>query len=468
MAYSALRDTYLDPTKFADLDGALFVQVTDLLGNSRPDRTKQIYAPILAKWLRDNSPASFAGVFGSSQYPNTDAGNAALSEAAYGYSAALYMAFNALDPLLQNTFLIKQLLFNELQQPARPTSPSYLQYARSYRAIQTLFPASSGYTDNLAVYTVDPATISEDHPQGVPVRKLVNGEPAKATLVSTGNADLRLATLQTANGGDLTILGPGGNFVAGSVVRTSAQAAQRVTRFGVDQTASLTNGQLTNANVQRISSIPIGYEGLLTLNGGAISAFTDGNFLVNQSRVFSQAGGDITMWSSNGDLNAGQGPRSASNFPPISVRFDLDGFSQVDSAGSVSGAGIGAFRRHPDDPVSSVILIAPAGLVDAGDAGVRAAGDVLVAAARVANSDAFSAGGSISGVPAQGASPAAAAPAGANSAVAAQGGGARDGNDNADKRSIITVDVLGFVENASLCDDPSVTDQECRKKPNGN
>jgi len=453
--YAALRETYLNPANAADLDRALFVLTPDNLGINRPDRTKPIYAPILAKWLKSNAPSSFETIFGTTVFPDTAAGETALANAAYPQAAALYAVFGRLDPLLQNQFLRQEVLFNELQQPAIPTSPSYFQYYRGYRAIQTLFPVSAGYTNNLAVYTTDPTTITADSPQGIPTRNLVNGQPATAQTVATGNADLRLATIQTLNGGDLTILGPGGNFVAGSVVRTSTQAAQRVTRFGVDQSASLTYGQLVNRNTNRISAIPIGFEGVLTLNGGSVSTFTDGNFLVNQSRVFSLAGGDITMWSSNGDLNAGQGPRSASNFPPVTVRFNLDGFSQVDSAGSVSGAGIGAFQRRPTDPTSSIILVAPAGEVDAGDAGVRATGNVLVAAARVANSDGFSAGGTISGVPSLAATPAAIAPTSAASAVASQNGSSNSGNDNANRRSIISVEVLGYVGSNSQCEEGS-------------
>jgi len=57
----------------------------------------------------------------------------------------------------------------------------------------------------------------------------------------------------------------------------------------------------------------------------------------------------------------------------VTVRFNLDGYAEVDSAGSVSGAGIGSFKPTPDAPPSPVTLIAPAGTVDAGDAGVRAA-----------------------------------------------------------------------------------------------
>lgn len=447
--YGALASTYLDPANAAKLDGALFVQVTDVLGNDHPDRTKPIYAPILATWLRTHAPDAFARVFGAEAYPDSATGNAALASAAYGRLGDLYSAFTGLDPLLQQSFLIKQLYFNELQQ-----TPSI----RAYRAVDTLFPAAWGYTDNLAEFTTGAATINADHPLGQPVRTLVDGQPKVATRVITGSIDLRLATLETTRGGDIAILGPGGNFIGGSVVRTSEQAARRVTRFGVGATSSLAYGQLRNGNVRAIDSIPIGYEGVLSLRGGNLFSFTDGNFLVNQSRVFSIAGGNIVMFSSNGDLNAGQGPRSASNFPPVTVRFNLDGYAEVDSAGSVSGAGIGSFKPTPDAPASSVSLIAPVGTVDAGDAGVRASGDVIVIAARVTNADAISSSsGSISGVPSS-APAAVATPAGANAAVAAQANG-KAGGSNGDKRSIITVEVRGFA-GSDTCSDPN--DPACK------
>lgn len=447
--YDGLSSTYLDPANAAKLDGALFVQVVDALGNNRPDRTRPVYAPILARWLRSRAPAAFQAVFGTTSYPDTTAGNAALTTAAYGRMADLYAAFQALDPLLRQSFLVKEVFYRELQQ-----SPSI----QAYRAVDTLFPAAWGYTNNLAEFTTDPATVNEDHPLGQPTRNLADGQPVKAVQVVTGSIDLRLATLETTRGGDITILGPGGNFIGGSVVRTSEQAARRVSRFGVGPTSSLAYGQIRNTNVRAISSIPIGYEGVLSLRGGKLYSFTDGDLLVNQSRVFSVGGGDIVLFSSNGDLNAGQGPRSASNFPPVTVRFNLDGYTEVDSAGSVSGAGIGAFKPSPDSPASSVSLIAPVGTVDAGDAGVRASGDVVVIAARVANADAISSSsGTISGVP-SGTPAAVATPAGATSAVAAQSNSQNNAN-NTEKRSVITVEVKGFA-GSDACDDPN--DPNCK------
>ncbi|MGI9376718.1 MAG: filamentous hemagglutinin N-terminal domain-containing protein, partial [Tsuneonella suprasediminis] len=344
--YAALRETYLNPDNLGQLDGDLFEQVTDSFGNVRPNRAKPIYAPKLATWLRDHYPERFAEIFGGERFVS----NAALAEAAYGKSAELYTAFSSLDLLHQQDFLINDLYFNEIAAPADAEGPSYLQYVRGYRAVNTLFSPERGYTDNLAPYTTDPSTISEDHPLGEPTRNLVDGQPQRADRVVTGNVDLRLSTIQTVRGGDVTILGPGGDFIAGSVVRTSDQPERRASAFRPprpDSTPPLESGQLGSPSSGEIDSIPLGYEGLLTLSGGAIRSFTDGDFILNQSRVFTQQSGDITMWSSNGDLAAGQGPKSASNFPPVTVRFDENGFSEVNSAGSVSGAGIGSFQRSP-------------------------------------------------------------------------------------------------------------------------
>ena len=456
--FNALQATYLDPANAALLDGDLFVQVSDASGNLSPDRTRPVYAPILAEWLRDKAPAAFAAIFGAT--PPT---GEALATASYARMADLYAAFAGLDNLTRRGFLVDQLYFNELAQTAIPTSPSYQQYVRGYRATQTLFPTSLGYTDNLAPYTTDPATITPDHPLGVPTRDVVNGEPAAAARVLTGNVDLRLATIETERGGDITILGPGGDVLAGSVVRTSDQAARRATLFGVPASAALESGILSRLNQAPISAIPIGFEGVLTLRGGTIRSATDGDFRLNQSRLFTLGGGDITLWSSNGDLNAGQGPRSASSFPPVTVRFDLNGRAEVDSAGSVAGAGIGAFKPTPDSPNANIILVAPVGEVDAGDAGVRASGNVFVAAARVANADNFSAGGDISGVPSATATAGAAVPTdAASSVVGAISALANNAANNTDKLSLISVDVLGFLGGVGDdCDDEDKVNGVC-------
>lgn len=438
--YVALRETYLNPANYAKLDGDLFEQITDVNGNQSPDRTRPVYAPKLARWLKANAPDAFAAVFGDL----TLADDAALTTAAYARANNLYAAFANLSQIVQNRFLVNTLYFGELAAPADPNGTSFQQYIRGYRAVQTLFPTSLGYTDNLAPYTTDPATVNADHPLGVPVRNIVNGEPQVATRVLTGNVDLRLSTIETTRGGDITILGPGGDFIGGSVVRTSVQPTRRVTTA-----VNFIGGGLplaSRASPLPFTGVPIGFEGILTLRGGSISSYTDGDLRLNQSRLFTQAGGGITLWSSNGNLNAGQGPKSSSNFPPITQRFNPDGLGEVDSAGSVAGAGIGAFKQNPTDPESAIVLVAPVGEVDAGDAGVRASGNIFVAAARVANADNFQTSGTISGVPSGAVVAAPVTPASAASAVAANAARVAGGDSNGSDRTIITVDVTGAVD----------------------
>ncbi|OYU36050.1 filamentous haemagglutinin family protein [Novosphingobium sp. PASSN1] len=442
--YTKLRSTYLDPANLAKLDGDLFVQNVDAAGNKTPDRSKPIYAPKLALWLQANAPEAFASVFAD----NPSISGEALTAAAYTRLDKLYAAFTGqVSELQQRQFLIGQVYFGEIAAPADPNGASYQQYVRGYRAIQTLFPATLGYTDNLATFATDPASVTTDHPLGDAVKKLVDGEPARAARIITGNVDLRLATIETGRGGSIDILGPGGDFIAGSVVRTSEQAARKTTLYSQTGVDFFRTGFGLNRSPVGIEAIPIGFEGVLSLRGGAIRSFTDGDFRLNQSRLFSLSGGDITMWSSNGDLNAGQGPKTASNFPPIVLRFTPNAVGEVDSAGSVSGAGIAALRPSLDVAPSRVTLIAPVGTVDAGDAGVRASGDVFVAAARVANADNFKVGGVSVGVPSSVvvAAPAAPASAAAATAATAAQAGAQQRGDSADRRSIIRVDVLGFI-----------------------
>jgi filamentous hemagglutinin family protein len=414
--YDGLRDTYLDPANIGALDDDLFAQVPDANGNLVADRDAPIYADILIAWIAANTeiePANYAQA---------------------------YQAFLALDPLVQRRFLVNELYFNELEATSRPDGPSYLQYSRGYRAVNTLFPAALGYTEN----------------------NLEGGASGASETIETGNLDLRIATIQTARGGSISILGPGGRILAGSTVRTAEQAARRSydgarlfagdrpVAFGSDGSPQIGFSQISPST---IDSIPTGLEGIITLRGGAIRSFTDADLLLNQSRLFTQAGGDITLWSSNGDLNAGQGPRSAANFPPVVVRIDENAFSQVDAVGGVSGAGIAAFTPAAGVTAPDVFLIAPRGTVDAGDAGVRVAGNLFVAAAAVANADNFQVGGTSFGVVS---SPVvdAGAQAAANAASAAAqqvAEGAAQGNRRDDPLSRISVDVQGY---AGAADDP--------------
>ncbi|HEY9267816.1 MAG TPA: filamentous hemagglutinin family protein, partial [Methylotenera sp.] len=126
--------------------------------------------------------------------------------------------------------------------------------------------------------------------------------------------------------------------------------------------------------------------GIVTVRGGSVRALTDGDFLVNQSRVFTLGGGDILLWSSRGNIDAGRGAKSAGATPPPQLVLRGDQFV-LDTSRSISGSGIGVLLSSPDIVPGDVDLIAPNGEVNAGDAGIRSAGNLTIAAPRVVGAD---------------------------------------------------------------------------------
>lgn len=458
--FAALRETYVNPANIGALNGDLFEQDVDQFGNRTPDRTRPIYSPILIAWMQEQQAPALLAAFGTTDVT----------------AAQAYQVFAALPDLTQRRFLLDKVYFNELAAPAIPDGDSYLQYARGYLAVETLFNPALGYTQSLqrddnGAYVIDPET-------GFPARL------DEAITVNTGDLDLRLAAIETTRNSNITLLGPGGDAILGSVVRTSAQAARLAYQPELLGLRGAVTRPLPNASqTLTVLDIPLGYEGMLTLRGGGINSFTDGDLRLNQSRLFTQQSGDIIAWSSNGDLNAGQGPKSAGSVPPIVLRFNPNGGSEVDAAGGVVGAGIAGFagllRLNPltgrfelidatndpdaatafaqlageDESVEAVVngktyrrdrpnitLVAPAGTIDAGDAGVRSAGTIFVAAESFANADSLSSEGGVSGIAT--ASVVTATPASAASAAVANVFQAEQANTT-DQRSRITVDVLG-------------------------
>ncbi|WP_272840427.1 filamentous haemagglutinin family protein [Rhodoplanes sp. TEM] len=343
--YAALREKYVNPANVSFL-------------------TWEGYADELVAWMQARHPDLLLSAYGTT----------AVTE------AQAYAAFTSLPMLEQRIFLLSEVYYNELEQVAVTTSASYQKYSRGYEAVNTLFPAANGYTANS-----------------------LEGGAVDTALVATGDLDLRLATLQTTRGGDINLIGPGGDIIAGSVVRTSTQAARR--NYYAPVYSGLTNSTVWESVVSgstsggtAIDSIPTGLEGILTLRGGSVRSFTDGSLVLNQSRLFTQGGGDIVAWSSNGDLNAGQGPKTSANFPPIVVSFDWNLFGEVDKQAGVTGAGIAAFQPSVDEEAPDVYLLAPRGTVDAGDAGLRVAGNLSVVALEVRNADNIQVGGAVTGL----------------------------------------------------------------------
>jgi len=289
-------------------------------------------------------------------------------------------------------------------------SPFAGKYARGFAAINALFPASLGYTAN----------------------GLEGGLNGAGTTVHTGDLDIRGSTIQTQRGGDVSIVAPGGQALLGSV----SAPPVIVSSAGV---------VLAGPNTQ----------GVLTLQQGDITFVTDRSTLLAQSRIFTEQGGDIVMWSSNGDINAGKGAKTNSEIPPVRYLCTVDAWCAQDPSGQVAGAGIATLQTVPGAPEGSVYLMAPRGTVDAGDAGIRVSGNLVVAAARVANADNVQVKGESVGLPVVqsvnvGALNAASAAANAAS-KAAEDVVRQQQSDSRDRMpSIISVQVVGGNSGASV------------------
>jgi hypothetical protein len=209
----------------------------------------------------------------------------------------------------------------------------------------------------------------------------------------------------------------------------------------VGTTALEINSKLSNSSL-----------GILSLDNGAVNIFTDVSVLVNQSRILTVQGGDILMWSSNGDLDAGRGAKTTVDFKPLSVQFDPADLQTINLNGLVSGAGIGTIRSTPDAPAASTELTAARGTINAGDAGLRSSGSISLVALQVLNAANISSVGAVSNnTSVQGpnigdltstSSTAGQAAKAGEDAAAAASRGTQAGVRNVP--SLITVEVLGF------------------------
>jgi hypothetical protein len=195
--------------------------------------------------------------------------------------------------------------------------------------------------------------------------------------------------------------------------------------------------------------------GVVVQGSGSINAQVNSDFMVNQSRVFALNGGDITIWSSNGNIDAGRGAKSALTIPPPEVSFDAAGNLKIIYPPAVSGSGIRTAASIGGRP-GDVYLAAPKGVVDAGEAGIGGS-NITIAATAVLGANNIQVSGTSTGVPVAGASvpiaPAGAAAAATAAANTAESAVNNDTNQAKERNSMadnamnpLSVDILGFGE----------------------
>lgn len=192
--------------------------------------------------------------------------------------------------------------------------------------------------------------------------------------ITGGNINVFGSQLKTARGGGINIFAPGGSVQAG-LAEKPAWVKE-----------ALVSDPTFESNL-----------GIYTIAGGNLQSLVKSDFLVNQGRVFTLGGGDITLVSQYGNIDAGKGAKTSQSTPPPLIRTDANGNTVVDISASISGSGIATLRTSPDVPASNVYPIAPRGIFDAGDAGIRSTGTVNIVAQTVLNANNIAAAGGVSG-----------------------------------------------------------------------
>ena len=335
-------------------------------------------------------------------------------------------AFKPDQPLTERQATLVISLFSLILRDAArdrndPDNPAFGTYTNGFAAITALFPGS-------------PIPSADDLSSTVPVVR-----PAGPW---TGKFTLSTKEIKTFEGGDISLLAPGGEITVGRA--TDPQKPD---------------------------------QGVLTERGGGISIFAADSVNVGTSRIFTLRGGDEIIWSTWGNIAAGSGSKTVFSAPPTRVLIDpQSGDVQNDLAGLATGSGIGVLATLAGVKPGDVDLIAPVGTIDAGDAGIRSSGNLNVAARVILNASNIQVGGTSSGTPPPPPAPNLGSLTAASSASAAASSAANDvakqnsgSSQMAELPSLITVEVLGYGggegddENASS-DDPAEKDGEHGKK----
>ena len=250
-------------------------------------------------------------------------------------------AFESL-PSIEQAPLIDQIFFNELlQSGTNAANPGALHnnFTQGFTAINALFP---GGAPNLAQNQTNPYT---------------------------GDISLYFSRVYTLDGGNVNFLAPGGLINVGLATLPAT--------FGITKSPSDL--------------------GVVAQSTGSINSYSYGDFEVNESRVFAADGGNITIWSTQGNIDAGRGSKTAISAPAPIITF-VNGVPTVTFPAALTGSGIQALTTSEGVPPGNVGLFAPNGVVNANDAGI-VAGNLTIAATAVLGASNIKVSGVSVGVP---------------------------------------------------------------------
>jgi filamentous hemagglutinin family protein len=249
--------------------------------------------------------------------------------------------FAAFSPDEQRS-LIDQVFFSQLNLSGLDANkPGGGGYALGYAAIDALFPGARAA-----------AAGSGNDP-------------------SVGDLSMTYSEVYTLSGGSISMFVPGGQINVGLANPPSG------------------SGVIKSPNQL----------GIVAQGAGDVDIYTEGDVNVNSSRIFTLGGGNIVIWSNAGNIDAGNGAKNSLSLPPPTYTIDKKGNEELVFNAAVAGSGIRTIQDGPDVPAGDVNLIAPVGSVNAGDAGIGAAGNINLSALVVTGASNINFGGTATGVP---------------------------------------------------------------------
>jgi filamentous hemagglutinin family protein len=245
-----------------------------------------------------------------------------------------------------------------------------------------------------------------------------------------GRLDMTSSSVVTRRGGDIALLNPGGGVGVG-LKDTGSDSA----------------------------SAP---KGVIALGGGNVFGYAKDDFQVNTQRVFVVGTGDLTIWSSRGDIDSGRGANTAVAAPPLAPRRAADGVL-FEVPATTTGSGLGILADAQGRRSGTIGLFPALGEILALDAFIRAPAVVLGSTVKGAD-NLLSA--SVGGAAAAVAAPPPAVVAAAPSAQARGAAAAADATAVATRQrdGLLTVELLGLgLPSDELCDEKNKDDDKCKR-----
>ena len=222
-----------------------------------------------------------------------------------------------------------------------------------------------------------------------------------ATLKADGSSAEAIALIDKTRTQTIDPLFSGGlNDGTGTINMINSSIS---TLSGKDDIYLLARSQINVGQSTFISDSQRQASGIFTASGGAINIFSGGDLNVNESRVMTYLGGDITTWSDQGSINAGRGSKTSVNsLPPQTIQMNPGEnppiYETIFTPPS-AGSGIRALTYDLSAAAAGdIYLFAPQGVIDAGEAGI-AGGKVTLGATEVLNAKNISFSSGSVGVP---------------------------------------------------------------------